>query len=69
MLVLSQCSLSKGYYANLLVNKNNYANTLRNEITQIEASISDRKNKLRVIRFVDAASKKDYEQETSNLEK
>lgn len=54
--------------ANLLLNKNNYANSLKNEITQTEAAIADRKNKLKVISFPDAASKKSYEQEISNLE-
>ena len=54
--------------ANLLLNKNNYANTLRNEITQIEASITDRKNKLRVLKFADTASRREKEQEVTNLE-
>lgn len=54
--------------ANLLLNKNNYANTLKNEITQIEAAITDRKNKLKVIKFSDTASKKEKEQEITNLE-
>jgi hypothetical protein len=54
--------------ANLLLNKNNYANTLRNEITQIEASITDRKNKLKVLKFADTASRREKEQEVTNLE-
>jgi hypothetical protein len=54
--------------ANLLLNKNNYANTLRSEITQIEDAITDRKNKLKVVPFQDAATKKSYEQEVSSLE-
>jgi hypothetical protein len=54
--------------ANLLLNKNNYANTLRNEITQIEASITDRKNKLKVLVFADMAHRREKEQEVTNLE-
>jgi len=54
--------------ANLLLNKNNYANTLKNEITQLEAAITDRRNKLKVIRFADLQSKRAYEQEITDLE-
>ena len=54
--------------SNLLLNKNNYANTLKNEITQIEAAITDKKNKLKVIKFPDLASKNAFELEITNLE-
>jgi hypothetical protein len=54
--------------ANLLTNKNNYANTLRSEITQIESAITDRRNKLRVTSYVDLQSKRADEQEIFDLE-
>jgi hypothetical protein len=54
--------------ANSLINKNNYANSLKDEITQIESAVSIRKSRIQVIKFPDAKSKKSYELEISELE-
>ena len=54
--------------ANLLINKYNYLNTLKSEITQIELAIVDKRNKLRQARYSDEKSRSAAEMEITQLE-
>ena len=54
--------------ANLLINKYNYLNSLRSQITQIELSIVDKRNKLKVGGSSDDKSNQSIEIEITRLE-
>ena len=54
--------------ANLLINKYNYLNSLKSQITQIELAIVDKRNKLRQARYSDEKSKAAAEMEITQLE-
>jgi hypothetical protein len=54
--------------ANLLINKYNYLNSLKSEITQIELAIVDRRNKLKTVRFSDEKSRTAFEMDITRLE-
>ena len=54
--------------ANLLINKYNYLNSLKSQITQIELAIVDKRNKLRQARYSDEKSRSAAEMEITQLE-
>jgi hypothetical protein len=54
--------------ANLLINKNNYANSLKDEITQLQTAISTRQNRIKNTRFPDVKTQKSYQSEITELQ-